>query len=375
MNTAKLGDLVKIQTGKLDANASVSDGDYPFFTCSKEALRIDNYSYECECVLVAGNGDLNVKYYDGKFDAYQRTYIMESDDKNILDVKYLYYFMETYIHKLREQSIGGVIKYIKLGNLTDAKIPLPDLKTQKKIVAVLDKAQMLIVKRKAAISRLDELLQSVFLDMFGDPVSNERKWERELFGTCLLKIESGWSPRCETFPASKGEWGVLKLSAVTKGVYIPGENKELLKDLEPKQDIVVNKGDLLFIRKNTLDLVGTSAFVFDTPDFLMMPDTIFRFVLADDRRLNKIFLWQLFNNIRFKKEVQKLAGGSAGSMPNISKQKLKNIGLIIPDIDLQNQYANFVMKQEKQKEIMKKSLRELEDNFQSLLYRGFKGKL
>ena len=76
----KLGDLTKIKTGKLDANASSEDGQYPFFTCSREPLKISNYSYDCECVLVAGNGDLNVKYYNGKFDAYQRTYIIEVDN-------------------------------------------------------------------------------------------------------------------------------------------------------------------------------------------------------------------------------------------------------------------------------------------------------
>ena len=77
----KLKELVKIRTGKLDANASDENGDYPFFTCSKNPLRINNYSYDCECVLVAGNGDLNVKYYNGKFDAYQRTYIIQTVDK------------------------------------------------------------------------------------------------------------------------------------------------------------------------------------------------------------------------------------------------------------------------------------------------------
>ena len=85
----KLGDYVKIKTGKLNANASVKNGKYPFFTCSKENLFIDKYSYDCECVLVAGNGELNVKYYNGKFNAYQRTYIIESNNKNILNVQYL----------------------------------------------------------------------------------------------------------------------------------------------------------------------------------------------------------------------------------------------------------------------------------------------
>ena len=117
---AKLGELTKIKTGKLDANAASEDGKYPFFTCSKEPLRISTYSYDCECVLVAGNGDLNVKYYNGKFDAYQRTYIVESNGDGRLHLPYLYHFMTRYIQELRKLSIGGVIKYIKLGNLTDA---------------------------------------------------------------------------------------------------------------------------------------------------------------------------------------------------------------------------------------------------------------
>ena len=81
---ARLGDYVSIKTGKLDDNASSENGQYPFFTCSVEPLKIDSYHYDCECVLVAGNGDLNVKYYNGKFDAYQRTYIIESNNKTVL---------------------------------------------------------------------------------------------------------------------------------------------------------------------------------------------------------------------------------------------------------------------------------------------------
>lgn len=121
----RLGDFVRVRTGKLDANASSEDAEYPFFTCSEEPLRIASFSYDCECVLVAGNGDLNVKYYNGKFDAYQRTYIIESTNRQALDVRYLFHFMSVYVEQLRAMSVGGVIKYIKLGYLTDAKIPLP----------------------------------------------------------------------------------------------------------------------------------------------------------------------------------------------------------------------------------------------------------
>src|SRR5437867_11185334 len=97
----KLGPLVRIRTGKLDANANDQNGHYPFCTCARAPLRISSYSYDCECVLVAGNGDLNVKYYSGKFDAYQRTYIIESLDAQRLNPRYLYRFLSEYVEELR----------------------------------------------------------------------------------------------------------------------------------------------------------------------------------------------------------------------------------------------------------------------------------
>jgi type I restriction enzyme S subunit len=185
-----LGSLTQIRTGKLDANASSSDGEYPFFTCAIKPLRIATYSYDTECVLVAGNGDLNVKYYDGKFDAYQRTYIIESTDKSRLNVRYLYHFMERYVSKLREMAIGGVIKYIKLGYLTDAQVPLPSLPEQKRIAAILDKADAIRRKRQEAIRLTEELLRSAFLEMFGDPVTNPKGWEVKKLGD-LIRVKSG----------------------------------------------------------------------------------------------------------------------------------------------------------------------------------------
>ena len=158
----KLGNIINIKTGKLDANAANENGKYPFFTCSQEPLNIDTYSYDCECVLVAGNGDLNVKYYNGKFDAYQRTYILESKN-NVLHVPYLYYFMQKYINKLRLQSIGGVIKYIKLENITNAIIDLPDIKQQLNIICKLDKIETIIKKHKNLIEKFDTLIKSQFV--------------------------------------------------------------------------------------------------------------------------------------------------------------------------------------------------------------------
>lgn len=184
----RLGKLVHIKTGKLDANASSKDGEYPFFTCSKEPLRISSYSFDCECVLVAGNGDLNVKYYNGKFDAYQRTYIIECVDTKTMYTRYLFHFLDNYLVKLREQSIGGVIKYIKLENLSEAEIPLPPLATQKRIAEILDAAGALRRKDQELLKKYDELAQAIFIDMFGDPVKNEKGWEVKKLREICFKI-------------------------------------------------------------------------------------------------------------------------------------------------------------------------------------------
>lgn len=364
-----MGTYTKIRTGKLDANASSVDGIYPFFTCSREPLRINSYSYDSECVLVAGNGDLNVKYYSGKFDAYQRTYIIESTDKQKLNTRYLYYFLDKYVDKLREQSIGGVIKYIKMEYLTKAQIPLPSLSEQERIIDVLDRASALIEKRKKQIVKMDLLIKSQFIEMFGDPAANPMGWEVRELSECLITIESGVSPKCETFPATFEQYGVLKLSAVTYGFYQSRENKQLLPTTKFNSKIEVRNSNLLMTRKNTYDLVGMSAYVFSTRSGLMLPDLIFR--LVPRNFMHSIYLWQLMNCDIFRKKVQKLATGTAGSMPNISKGRLKSLDVPLPPLVRQNEFATFVERVEVQKIFMKDSLEKLEQNYKSLIKKCF----
>lgn len=364
-----LGDYVKIKTGKLDANASSENGKYPFFTCSVNNLWIDNFAYDCECVLIAGNGDLNVKYYEGKFNAYQRTYIVESNDKTVLDVRFLYYFMSKHIDILRTNSIGGVIKYIKLGDLTEILIPIPSLEIQKKIVEVLDKAQGLIDVRKEQIMLMDELIQSVFYEMFGDPVTNPKGWEVSKLKNHVKNIESGWSPKCLNNDTPRNKWGVLKLSAVTGGQYKEECNKKLLEDISPRVGLEIKDGDLLLTRKNTPELVGDSCFVFKTREKLMMPDIIFR--IQTKQTLNRLFLWAVFNTNGMKSRIKSLASGSAKSMSNISKAKLYDMEVIVPSIDLQNHFEIRVRKVIAHKELLLQSLSELKTYNKALFKESF----
>lgn len=371
MSNITMGDLVNIRTGKLDANAAVKDGKYPFFTTAKEISRIDNFSYEGEVVLVAGNGDLNVKYYHGKFDAYQRTYILSAKNDTELDMKYLYYFFENYLKVLRSQSIGGVIKYIKLENLTTPKVYFPSIKKQKRIADTLDLASELIEKRKEQIAEMEKLERSYFFKMF---FKGKKHFEEKKIMEIVTSIDGGWSPKASNEKASNNEKAVLKLSAITKGKYQYSENKKLFDETQLKENIIVKKGDLLFSRKNTLNLVGITAYVYDTPDNLMFPDTIFRLNI-EDKLIHPIYLSYLLNFSLYRENVQALAGGSSGSMPNISKANLKKLEIIVPPLELQNKFASIVEEIESQKKAMEESLHEMENNFNSLMQKAFRGEL
>ncbi len=118
-----LADIATIQCGKQNANIATGEGPYPFFSCAKTPKRVNHYHFDSECVLLTGNIDFQVQYFNGKFDAYQRTYIIESAQAGI-SVPYLYAFLEYYLPGLQQQALGGVIKYIRLSMLNNLRIPL-----------------------------------------------------------------------------------------------------------------------------------------------------------------------------------------------------------------------------------------------------------
>ena len=341
MRIAKLGELTKIKTGKLDANASVEGGRYPFFTCSIDPLSIDSYSYDCECVLLAGNGDLNVKYYEGRFDAYQRTYIIESEDRCSLDTRYLYYFLTQYVQQLRDSSIGAVIKYIKKGDLTEAVIPLPEITIQKRIICNLDLVIKLLDKEKKKEKYFDELVKSRFVEMFS-------KYE---LGSCeignlLSGIQAGTNVSGQQRPIVSNEFAVLKISAVTQGWFNSSEYK-VVDDVSGIKMVHPRKGDLLFSRANTQEMVGATAIVDDDYDWLFLPDKLWRLDLANG--VSTIFMKYLLSSPAIRNEMSKVATGTSGSMKNISMAKFCKIPAFLPDSAAQTEFADFVNRVDKLK--------------------------
>lgn len=176
-------------------------------------------------------------------------------------------------------------------------------------------------------------------------------WEKVQLSACIESIDNGKSLVCDA-SARQGNWpAVLKLSAATYGFYRPEENKAMLDETQFAEDAAVRSGDLLFTRKNTPELVGMCAYVYDTPSRLMMPDLIFR--LNTTNRCNKVFLWKLINHDLFRDCIKAIATGSAKSMSNISKERLLSLEIILPPAVLQEQFAAFVVQTDKSRLLFK----------------------
>ncbi|EID0693284.1 restriction endonuclease subunit S [Vibrio vulnificus] len=295
-------------------------------------------------------------------------------NETTLDGRYLYHLLPRELDFIHQNTPAVTVKHLSVKKIKDIEIPLPPLDEQKRIAAILDKADAIRQKRKQAIALADEFLRSVFLEMFGDPVTNPKGWEKRELGQLLSSIDSGKSPKCESREAADREWGVLKLSAVTYGEYRSGENKAFLGDPTLIEKYEVKKGDLLFTRKNTHKLVAAVSYVFETEEKRVLPDLIFRLNVSDEESLNKLYLFSLLAYPSQRKEIQALAGGAAGSMPNISKANLSLVQIPIPPIELQRNFAEVVNAY--RKVFSKLTMHtEIEGLFEALSQNAFSGQL
>jgi len=306
----------------------------------------------------------------------EHVFLLRTDKAKVLP-EFLSYFLfgpigqKQILSNFHGAAIGGITQDF----VRNVHIPVPSLLEQVRIVKLLDEASGLCKLRAKANSCITALIPSLFNKMFGDPIENTQNWERNTFGDLLKEIEGGWSPVCQDRPAKIDEWGVLKLGAVTSCKYIETENKALSVGFIPRPELEVKAGDLLFTRKNTYDLVAACAVVFESRPKLMLSDLIFRFRLESGVQMNPVYLWGLLTVPNKRRQIQSLASGSAGSMPNISKGRLLTLPIEIPPILLQNEFARQVTEIRKIESIQTTSRKRLNDLFQSMLHQAFEGKL
>ncbi len=287
-------------------------------------------------------------------------------------------------HYLRQQALtaafargsrGVGIHHLGREALSKWPIPLPPLDKQRRIAAILDRADAVQGRCRRALQLVDQLRSAAFLEFFGDPVDNPYNWRRMRLGDLVECITAGESPVCEGRPAAQGEWGVLKLGAVSYGQFNPNESKAFLGDVESLKKVEVKPGDFLFSRKNTKELVGATVVVpKGIPRRLLLPDLIFRLDLIDSE-IDAEYLHGLLKNAHKRTQLVALASGSASSMSNISQARLRELTIEIPPIEKQRTFAQYIRGVDRVRDTHQRALPEVGALVTSLQSRAFSGRL
>ncbi|WP_294362853.1 restriction endonuclease subunit S [uncultured Clostridium sp.] len=286
--------------------------------------------------------------------------------KELVIPKYLNYYFNNVtfrkqLPKITKKSVNQAS--FSVTDLKNIKISLPKKDTQIKIVEILEKAQELIDKRKEQIEALDELVKSKFIEMFGN-LKNEEKVPLE---KCTTFIDY----RGKTPTLSDNGIRIINAKSVGNGFfkYIEEYISEETYNLWMKRGFPV-AGDVLFV---------TEGHTFG--NVCRIPNDLTKFAMGqrvitmqgENGMLNNAFLAQYMQSMAFKIDIDKYKTGS--SAQGIRSKELQKILIPIPDIKFQNQFADFVKQVEKLKLEMEQSLKELEDNFNSLMQRAYKGEL
>jgi type I restriction enzyme, S subunit len=244
------------------------------------------------------------------------------------------------LDELIGKAHGGVgLRHITKGRLDRIELSIPSIDRQRYVIDLLSRAENIVRMRREAEKSAKEIIPSLFLDMFGDPATNPKGWARKPLSEVVTSIDSGKSPHCIDRNRRADEWGVLKLGSVTWGEYDEFEHKTLPEEVVPYAASELHAGDVLLSRKNTYELVGAAAYVWNTAGRILLPDLIFRLNIDDLNVANGVYIWGLLSTSAKRGQLRLLASGAAASMPNISKGRLAGLPIELPPISLQRDFA------------------------------------
>lgn len=325
-------------------------------------------------ILIGRYGASIGKIFSGLSGAYNVALVKTIPDLKKINMRFLWHFLNSVVFQefIKNVSTRAAQAGFNKDDLAKLKIYLPSLNEQVKLASVLDVSDAIRKKREQTIKLADDFLCATFLEMFGDPVENPKGWKKDKIKKGVLGIASGWSATGENIPCKSDEFGVLKISSVTSGVFKPEENKVVACESIPasKKLIHPKKGDLLFSRANTRELVAAICMVHQDYVNLFLPDKLWSIKLNHKLLLPEFFLI-LIQNEKVRELLTKQATGTSGSMLNISKNKFEETEIIFPEINVQKDFCNTFRKTINLKTKLIKSNELANESFNSLSQKVF----
>lgn len=351
----ELSDVVDIFNGStpLKTNSEFWDeGDVPWFTVedirsqgriirkttkhiTKEAL--DKTSVKIlpkETVLLCCTASVGeYAYTEIELTTNQQFNGLVVKNKNTLSSKFLFWLASTFKDELERLSGKTSFNFVSVGTLKKIKIPLPPIDVQRQIVEELNSYQKII----NGIRQVEE--------NYRPNIKVDSSWPRVKLKHLIKSLDAGVSVNSESRPRIESEKGVLKTSAVTRGVFKPSENKSILSKELSRVKISPKRDNIIISRMNTLQLVGASAYIDKDYDSLFLPDRLWQTVRSNNDFSMK-YLFYVISSQDFRKKMSEIAGGTSGSMKNISKTSLLELEVPLPSLDIQTKIVQTIEEME-----------------------------
>jgi len=322
-----------ITTGKLDANKAVSDGDYPFFTCAQLPDKIDSFAFDDDVVLVAGNnanGNFHISRFKGKFNAYQRTYVLTA--KKGEDIDYVYYSLKLELKRLRERSQGSQTKFLTMPILSSIVINDIEYSDQVAISSILsriDKKIELNNKINKQLEAIAKLIYDYWFVQFDFPDENGKPYKssggkmvfndvlkREIpdawndisLDNIIVKSGTGLNPR-SNFKLGEGDNYFITIKNIKNGKINFDDKTDRISDksleiIDKRSDLQI--GDVLF---TSIDPVGNTYFIQEKPKNWNINESVFT-LRADEKLLTPEFLLILLSSKEMKVFTKQSSTGS-----------------------------------------------------------------
>lgn len=343
MKKVTLGDVCnKAGSNIAQKDLQENEGKYPIYGASGLIKKVDFYQQELPYIAVVkdGAGIGRTMLLPGHSSVIGTVQYILPIDRETVDLKYLYYAI---VHmNLSKYFSGATIPHIYYKDYKKEPLRLPELEKQREIAIVFQRIDELIAKREQQLKGLDGLVKSRFIELFGDPVLNDKNWKIVKIGDIVTDVRYGTSK-----PAVEGgKYPYIRMNNLTL------DGKLDLNDLKyidiPDDEIdkcVVKKGDVLFNRTNSLELVGKTA-LFDQSQNMVIAGYIIRV------RLNKQILPEIFveyMNLKALKNILRSMAKGAVNQANINAKELQSIKIYIPDMVLQEKFVEFINQTDKSK--------------------------
>jgi len=365
--TVRLGEALEFAYGKaLPKTTRAEHGSVPVYGSNGIAGWHDEALVNEPTVVVGRKGSAGaVRYVDRPCYPIDTTYFVRPRSGYEFDMKFLFFLLRRLdLPRLRTATgVPGLTRE----DVYRESIPVPTLAEQRHIADLLSRAEGIVHLLHQAQRKAAALIPAMFVGIFGDPTTNPKGWPMRTVRELVGRFEGGQNLQAAS--DSSTEFRILKVSAVTSGVYIEAESKPTPDDYEPHQNHIVREGDMLFSRANTEELVGATAVVRATNGRTLLPDKLWRFVWAEP--VEQAFMHALFQSAYVRQELGKLSSGTSASMRNISQAKLFELRLPVPPLARQSAFARHAEAVQSIQSQQALALQKATATFDGLLARAF----